>query len=158
MGGGVASPDVRCFSIFFCSSLYPELIKLCLGKCWQGSEGEKWDRYLVFAQRELLRSIYWFPFFVENRKKCKWPSLHFQSIFSPADCFNRSIDQWNRTGSPEINPHTYGQLIYLWQKKARMYDGENTISSTSGVRKWTAVCKTMTLEHFFTLYTKINSK
>ena len=71
---------------------------------------------------------------------------------------NRSIDQWNRTGSPEINPHTYGQLIYLWQKKARMYDGENTISSTSGVRKWTAVCKTMTLEHFFTLYTKINSK
>ena len=46
---------------------------------------------------------------------------------------DRNIDQWNKIESPEINPHTYGQLSLT--KEARIYDGEKTISLTSGAGK-----------------------
>ena len=45
----------------------------------------------------------------------------------------RNIDQWNTIKSPEINPHTYGQLIY--DKEARIYNGEKTISSIYGAEE-----------------------
>ena len=48
-------------------------------------------------------------------------------------CKDRKIDQWNKIESPEINPHTYGHLIF--QKEARIYKGGKTISLTSGAGK-----------------------
>ena len=46
---------------------------------------------------------------------------------------DRNIDQWNKIESPEINPHTYGHLFLT--KEARIYNGEKTISLTSGAGK-----------------------
>ena len=45
---------------------------------------------------------------------------------------NRNIDQWNKIESPEINSCTYGHLV---TKEARIYNGEKTISLTSGAGK-----------------------
>ena len=39
---------------------------------------------------------------------------------------NRNIDQWNRIESPEVNSHTYGQLIY--EKGGKLYHRWQTLS------------------------------
>ena len=47
---------------------------------------------------------------------------------------NRNIDQWNKIENPEINPYTYGYLIFD-KKELRIYNETKTASSINGAGK-----------------------
>jgi hypothetical protein len=70
---------------------------------------------------------------------------------------NRQVDQWNRTEDLEMNPHTYGHLIFDKESKTIQWK-KYSIFNKWCWHNWWLSCRRMRIDPFLSPYTKLKSK
>jgi hypothetical protein len=71
---------------------------------------------------------------------------------------DRQVDQWNRSEDPEMNPHTYGLLIFDKEAKIPTEWGKDSIFNKWFWFNWWSACIRMQIDPFLSPRTKLKSK
>ena len=70
---------------------------------------------------------------------------------------DRQVDQWNRIEDPEMNPHTYGHLIFDKEAKTIQWKKDSIFNKWCW-HNWWLSCRRMWIDPFLSPYTKVKSK
>jgi hypothetical protein len=73
-------------------------------------------------------------------------------------CYSdRQVEQWNRIGDPEMNPHTYGHLIFDKGRKTIQWKKDSIFTKWCW-HNWWLLCRRMRIDPFLSPCTKVKSK
>ena len=70
---------------------------------------------------------------------------------------DRHVDQWNRTEDPEINPYTYGHLIFDTGAKTIQWQKDSIFNIWCWHNCWLS-CRRMQIDPFLSTCTKVKTK
>jgi hypothetical protein len=70
---------------------------------------------------------------------------------------DRKVDQWNRIEDPEMNPHTYGHVIFDKGAKTIQWIKDSVFNKWCWL-KWRFACRRMQIDPFLSPCTKLKSK